>query len=121
MLGYDDVVSVDYFGDHLKGWYLEKHTILEALEYTFARRAQIDAKLAAEDEKLKHAAAAYGEEYYHILVASLRQSVAAHKLVRDREGNLLFCRKSAVPTVVLPPWTSAIPPCRCICSPIRNW
>ena len=93
MLGYDDVVSVDYFGDHLKGWYLEKHTVLEALEYTFARRAQIDAKLAAEDEKLKQAAAAYGEEYYHILAASLRQSVAAHKLVRDREGNLLFLSK----------------------------
>ena len=93
MLGYDDLVSVDYFGEWLKGGYLARNTIVEALEYIHAHRKETDEKLDAEDAELRRRAAAYGEDYYDILVASLRQSVAAHKLVRDREGNVLFLSK----------------------------
>lgn len=93
MLGYDDLVSVDYFGEWLKGGYLARNTIVEALEYIHAHRKETDEKLDAEDAELRRRTAAYGEDYYDILVASLRQSVAAHKLVRDREGNVLFLSK----------------------------
>lgn len=93
MLGYDDVAAIDYFGDFLKGYYLEKHTITEALEYVYKNREGIDGGLSAFDEDLKLRAAKYGKEYLNVLYASLRQSVGAHKLVRDREGNALFLSK----------------------------
>lgn len=93
MLGYDDMVSIDYFGRFLKGYYLDKHTITEALEYVYQNRAAINEKLAAFDKDLKERAETYGVEYRNILYASLRQSVAAHKLVRDEEGNVLFLSK----------------------------
>ena len=93
MLGYDDMVSIDYFGTYLKGYYLEKHTIIDAINYTYKNVTNIDKKLSAYDEKLKKQSLNLGKEYYNILVASLRQSVAAHKLVRDQDGNILFLSK----------------------------
>jgi len=93
MLAFDDTVSINYFGDFLKGYYLEDHTIFDALEDTYKNSKETDAYLAGFDKKLKKSAAEYGEEYLNILYASLRQSVGAHKLVKDREGNLLFLSK----------------------------
>ncbi|MBQ8886025.1 MAG: DUF4965 domain-containing protein [Clostridia bacterium] len=92
-LGYDDIVSIDYYGDFLKGYYLENHTIGEALEYTQKNHKAIDAQLDKFSADLKARAAKYGEKYETVLNASLRQSVGAHKLVRDREGNVLFLSK----------------------------
>ena len=97
MLGYDDVVSIDYFGDFLKGYYLETNTIVDALEYVFRNYARIDEELFRYDEKLRRSVAYLGEktaeEYYNVLAASLRQSIAAHKLVKDKNGNVLFLSK----------------------------
>lgn len=93
MLGYDETISIDYFGEYLKGYYLEKHTITEALQYVFDNRMVINDELAAFDDDLKRRAEKYGAEYLNILYASLRQSVAAHKLVRDKDGSPLFLSK----------------------------
>ena len=95
MLGYDDIVSIDYFGRFLKGYYLDKHTITEALEYVYRNRAAIHEKLAAVDRDLQNRVGAYGAEYRNILYASLRQSVAMHKLVKDEDGNVLFLSKES--------------------------
>jgi len=96
MIAYDDVVSIDYFGTLLRGYYLENHTVVDALDAVYRDGNQIDVRLADSDARLHAAAAAIGaggEDYYRILTASLRQSVAAHKLVRDPDGNLLFLSK----------------------------
>lgn len=93
LLAFDEGVSTDYFGDYLRGYYLERHTIGEALTYVYAHTAEIDRELESFDLDLRGRAARYGEAYLHILYASLRQSVAAHKLVSDHEGNLLFLSK----------------------------
>ena len=94
MLGFDDLVSINYFGDFLRGYYFGNgRTIIDALRETYSRIGEIDALLAEEDEKLRRAAAPYGEDYLNILCASLRQSIAAHKLVEDRSGNLIFLSK----------------------------
>lgn len=93
MLGFDDTVGVNYFGDLLKGYYLDGNTIFDALEYTHKHSSEIDEKLANFDRELCKKAEKYGEDYINILKASLRQSVAAHKLVKDREGGLLFISK----------------------------
>ena len=96
MLAFDEVVSIDYFGTYLKGYYLENHTVSDALLELRRDEKQIDARLADADVRLRAAANTVGEggeDYYRILVASLRQSVAAHKLVRDPEGHFLFLSK----------------------------
>lgn len=97
MLGRDDVMSVNYFGQIRRGYYLQNHTIADALNYVHANVGKIDAQLSAFDAKLRadveHKCNGFADEYYNVLVASLRQSVAAHKLVTDESGRLLFLSK----------------------------
>ncbi len=93
MLGYDDIVSIDYFGDFRKGYFLQDHTITEALETVWYGYREIDRQLAGFDASMKEKSLAYGEGYYDVLTASLRQSVAAHKLIKDGDGNVIFLSK----------------------------
>lgn len=93
MLGYDDIVSIDYFGIFLKDYYLQNHTILEALSDTYANRTYINQDLARMDADIVRRAAPFGKDYLLILYASLRQSIAAHKLVQDINGDILFLSK----------------------------
>lgn len=93
LLGYDEGYAIDYFGDALKGLYLQDHTIFEGLQRIWDTYEQIDERLARFDSELCKKAKPFGAEYLNVLYASLRQSVAAHKLTRDREGNLLFLSK----------------------------
>ena len=94
MVGFDDVVSIAYFGDWQRGYYFDGgKTIIDALAETYSKIAEIDEKLAKEDKKLKKVCKKYGKEYLNILYASLRQSIAAHKLIKDRDGNVIFLSK----------------------------
>lgn len=93
LLGYDDIVSIGYFGDYRKGYYLQDHTILEALQTVWREYKKIDERLTAFDEDLTERAKSFGKDYYAILCAALRQTMSAHKLVKDGEGNLLFLSK----------------------------
>lgn len=92
-VGFDDCVSIDYFGTYRKGYYLENRTIIDALRETLENRNKIEAVLSKFEKKLLADAAPFGDAYKSILFASLRQCVAAHKLVRDEEGNILFLSK----------------------------
>lgn len=93
MLGFDDVMSINYFGDVRKGYYLENHTIFEAFDYINNESSEIDKQLACFDADLRKKAALYGEDYLNILYASLRQAVGAHKLIRNKEGEVIFLSK----------------------------
>lgn len=96
MLGYDETVAINYFGKYLQGDYLQNHSIFDALKYVRANYGEIDKKLSAFDDKVQSDIAAkcdgFSDEYYNVIVASLRQSIAAHKLVRDGD-DLLFLSK----------------------------
>ena len=94
MTAFDDKVSVFYFGEWLKAYYFRGgKTILDALDFSKNRHDAILADCAAFDAKLREDCAAVGSDYYLLACAALRQSVGAHKLVQDREGNLLFLSK----------------------------
>lgn len=93
LLGYDEAVSIDYFGDYRKGFYLQSHTILEALHTVWQDRDKIDEKLDAFGKDLEARAKPFGSAYIDILHASLRQAMSAHKLIEDSEGNILFLSK----------------------------
>ncbi|MBE5761240.1 MAG: DUF4965 domain-containing protein [Clostridiales bacterium] len=95
MVGYDDIASINYFGRLLPAYYArDGKTIIDAFkefdrreEEILKRCAEFDAKLLCEAENIG------GEDYAAIVTAAYRQSIAAHKLVADEKGNLLFISK----------------------------
>ena len=91
LIGFDDIVSISYFGEWLQGYYFKDgKTIINALEETWNNLSAIDEQLQQEDEKLQKATKEYGPAYRDVLYASLRQSIAAHKLVENKKGELLW-------------------------------
>ena len=72
---------------------MEEHSINEAIEYIWKNYRAIDEKLNRLDGELKKRATRFGEDYYDILVASLRQSIAGHKLIRGQKGEAIFLSK----------------------------
>ena len=92
---YDDIKSIEYFGDKLDAyWKTKDATIADAIfaahrdyDEIMKRCADFSAKMVAE------ATAAGGEKYAELLILSLRQSVAAHKLVLDTKGEVLYISK----------------------------
>ena len=53
MLGFDEGVSIDYFGEYLKGLYLSENDITDALRFVYEESADIERKLNLFDENLK--------------------------------------------------------------------
>ena len=92
-VAYDEGVSIDYFGNYKKGWYLEDKTIVDALNEGTENRIQIVQRLDEIDAQLKEKAMRYGESYYNVLTASWRQSVSGHKLIKGKDGKALFLSK----------------------------
>ena len=93
-LAFDDLISVFYFGDWLKGYWFENgKTIYDAIAYSYDKFDEIMGTLAFYDKDLIERCEKYGEEYLQILYAGLRQSVAAHKLVKKRDGEVVFLSK----------------------------
>ena len=93
LIGYDDRVSIEYYGEYRKGYYLEKHTIFEGLTETWTNRGAFEETLNAFEIDLLSKAKPYGEEYKTVLFAALRQSIAAHKLITDMDGKLVWLSK----------------------------
>lgn len=97
LFAYDDVYSIDYFGDKLKSWWnKDGKTIERAMDEAFCDFAEggLDAKCRAFSDKLfLDATRAGGEKYAEICEISYRQSIAAHKLAVDRDGQILWISK----------------------------
>jgi hypothetical protein len=91
----DDLLSVNYFGQWRRAYWTSVYPdILAAIddamrtrEETLQRTAQLDRLI---EEK---AAEAIGPDYVYLCDLAYRQTIAAHKLVTDEEGNLLFLSK----------------------------
>ncbi|WP_430973892.1 glutaminase domain-containing protein [Sunxiuqinia rutila] len=96
MLAYDDLESIQYFGDNLKGWWTKdgNFTINDALQAASAEYTQVMNRCAEFDNQLwEETLTAGGKNYADLCVLAFRQSIAAHKLVKDTEGNILFLSK----------------------------
>lgn len=96
MIGYDDLYAIQYFNDNRMAYW--KHNgqknIGQALEEAnkdyasvMKRCHQFDTQLMNDAEK------AGGKEYAELCAVAYRQAIAAHKLVEDKDGNLLFLSK----------------------------
>ena len=94
VIGYDDVYSIEYFGEQLKGLWTEKFkSIDEGMKYCLDNKDEIFAKLMAQQEMILADAEKFGKDYQNILTAAARQVLAAHKLVRSSKGDLLYMSK----------------------------
>lgn len=96
MLGYDDLESIQYFGDNLKAWWTKGGEVSfdEALTAAAADYKKVSDRSDDFDRKLyQEALSAGGEKYARLCLLAYRQSVAAHKLVKDTHGNTLFLSK----------------------------
>lgn len=95
MIGYDDLYSIQYFGQNLKAWWAQKGTTIEqelaqaATDYksVIDQCDQFNKKLY--NETLK----AGGEQYAQLCELAYRQSISAHKVLKDPQGEILFLSK----------------------------
>lgn len=95
ILAYDDLLSINYFGQWRRAyWTKEYGTIQNAIAAAFSDKEAVLDKAAAFDAQLQQDAEAIGgTEYAFLCNMAYRQSVAAHKLICDEEGNILFLSK----------------------------
>ena len=95
LLAYDDIYSIQYFGQNLQPWWKGNFATAERMikasldEYSsIARKCdQFDKQLYEEAMK------AGGKTYADLCVLAYRQSLAAHKLVRGPNNEILFPQK----------------------------
>lgn len=95
LLGYDDIESIEYFGDRLLAyWKKDGKTINQVLGEAAAEYEKLVKECNSFAERLaKEATEKGGEEYAELLSLAYRQVMAAHKLVVDKEGNNLYISK----------------------------
>jgi hypothetical protein len=96
MIGYDDIESIQYFGTNLKAWWKKGGTVTmdDALQAASTDHVKVMERCANFDNELwKETLSAGGKDYADLCVLAFRQSIAAHKLVKDPEGNILFLSK----------------------------
>lgn len=96
LIGYNDRLSVQFFGQNLRGWWaldrsmtIEKAMLSAANDHdkVLAKAQQFDKQLYDDGKK------AGGDEYAKLLVLAYRQSVSAHKLTKSPDGEILFLSK----------------------------
>jgi hypothetical protein len=97
MLGYDDLYSVQFFGDNLKAWWKQQDpdaTIESEMVKAAAEYQNIISKCESFNKSMYNdAVSAGGETYAKLCVAAYRQSIAAHKLTKSPQGEILFLSK----------------------------
>jgi hypothetical protein len=95
LLAYDDNYSIQYFGQNLQAWWKKDGGKMQDLlnkassdyRLTKGKCDEFDRELYGDAEK------AGGEKYAKLCVLAYRQSLAAHKLVRGPNNEILFPQK----------------------------
>ena len=96
LLGYDDLYSVQYFGENLRGWWhrdpnmtMEKTLQLAETDYSRLRQKSTDFDKQLYDDARK----AGGKEYADLCQLAYRQAISAHKIVAGPKGEVFFLSK----------------------------
>ncbi|MBQ8502958.1 MAG: DUF4965 domain-containing protein [Clostridia bacterium] len=94
VISYDDVYSINYFGEKLKGLWTEKFpSIGKAMKYCLDNKDSLLTRIKAQEKMILEDSKEFGKDYQSILSAAARQVLAAHKLVRNSKGQLLYMSK----------------------------
>ncbi len=95
LLAYDDIYSIQYFNQNLEAWWkLNKNPIELVMKQASDEYITIKEKCDGFDRTMyADAVKAGGEEYAKLCVIAYRQAIAAHKLVKSPQGDILFLSK----------------------------
>lgn len=95
MFAYDDIKSIRYFGDDLEAyWKKGGKTISDAIFEAASDYDSVMERCNEFSEIIKRRAIdAASEKYAEILLLSYRQIMSAHKLVTDKDENILYISK----------------------------
>lgn len=95
VFAFDDHYSIQYFGETRKGyWTTVYKDIFEAIGAAEADHDELVDRCEIFDRSIEQIAReAGGEDYAFLCSCSYRQTVAAHKLITDDDGNLIFLSK----------------------------
>ncbi len=96
MIGYDDIYSIQYFGENLRPYWNRKGE--ESIEHQFELACAEYPKLMEECQKfdrdfMQKFSKVGGNEYADLCALAYRQTLAAHKLVEAPNGDLLLMSK----------------------------
>ena len=92
---YDDIVSIEYFHKHLKSYWNRNGALItdEIVKAHGDYKATMKRCAELSDRLFLDATRAGGEKYAELLELAFRQSIAAHKLVLDEDGEVLWISK----------------------------
>ena len=96
LLGYDEIEDIEYFYKRYKGYWAHEGSvsIFDMFQRMNREYASIMQRCRQMDQQIYDDGMSAGnKQYAEILSASYRHVIAAHKLFRDDEGNLLFFSK----------------------------
>lgn len=96
MAGYDDILSIQYFNDNLPAYWKKDGSsdIRQAFEAAEDNYFSVIEKCSIFDKQMMaDAESAGGKKYAEMCALTYRQSIAAHKLVKSKDGELLFFSK----------------------------
>lgn len=96
LIGYDDIESVQYFGENLKPWWNRKNNQTIDQQFTLASNEYTSVLQKCEAFNKQYYAAnlkAGGKTYADLSDLSYRQAISAHKLVEGPKGDILFLSK----------------------------
>ena len=96
MLGYDDIYSIQYFGDNVRPYWNRKGD--STIEAQFAAAADDYRSLKKRCERfdaelMRDAAEAGGKQYAELCALAYRQAISAHKLIETPQGELAWLSK----------------------------
>lgn len=94
ILAFDEIYAVEFFGEKIKPLWTENFSSINSvLLYCKENHDQLKEKAMAQNEMIVSDAAKYGSAYQNILSAAFRQILAAHKLIKNSRGELMYLSK----------------------------
>ena len=92
---YDDIYSIEYFHKHLKSYWNRNGALItdEIVKAHADYKATMKKCAELADKMFIDAVRAGGEKYAELCELAFRQAIAAHKLVLDEDGEVLFISK----------------------------
>ena len=94
IIAYDDIYSINYFGEKLKGLWTEKYeTIEKGMKYCLDNKKELFDRIRAQEKMIIDDSKKFGKAYTDMLAAAARQVLAGHKLVRSAKDGLLYLSK----------------------------
>lgn len=93
-VAYDEVKPIEYFRAPMDEYYTKYFPSFEEMAKAAVREYPEIKRLCDDfDQKLMAEAESLSEEYGYITALAYRQAIAAHKLIEDEEGNVVFLSK----------------------------